>query len=102
MKTSIAVALLFIVMPAVHASPLVGDAGKGRQIAGVCMSCHGEKGHALLPTYPNLSGQNVPYLIDALKAYKNGGRSNPIMAPMAKALTDQQIADIAAYFGQFK
>lgn len=81
--------------------PLQGqsaDIAQGKAKAGVCFACHGETGQAILPQYPNLSGQSAAYLEIALKGYRDGHRTDPMMAPMAKALTDQDIANISAYF----
>lgn len=79
------------------------DAGKGK--IAVCASCHGANGVALVPTYPNLAGQNAAYLEGALKAYKSQERKGyqaAIMYGMAAPLSDQDIADIAAYYSSLK
>ncbi|MCZ2104139.1 MAG: cytochrome c [Comamonadaceae bacterium] len=62
-----------------------------------CVACHGPAGISVAPVYPNLGGQKEPYLVEQLKAYRDGTRANPIMAPMAKGLNDTQIANLAAY-----
>ncbi len=83
----------------------VGDAAAGQVKAGMCAGCHGSKGVAAIPTYPNLAGQNAPYLEAAMKAYKakqrTGGQAN-IMASMVATLTDQDIANLAAYYSALK
>ncbi len=66
--------------------------------AAVCASCHGAAGKAPNPEWPNLAGQNKPYLISSLKAYRDGTRSNPLMSPMAKPLSDEAIETLATYF----
>lgn len=79
------------------------DAGKGK--IAVCASCHGANGIAMVPTYPSLAGQNAAYLEGALKAYKTQERKGyqaPIMYGMAAPLSDQDIADIAAYYASLK
>jgi len=64
-----------------------------------CVDCHGEGGNAPIdPTYPLLGGQYHDYLAHSLQLYRDGDRANPIMASQAANLTDQQIADLAAYF----
>lgn len=78
-----------------------GDAAAGETKIGACAACHGTDGKATGPIYPNLAGQNAPYLEGALKAYREGQRGggmSAIMAPQAASLSDQDIADIAAYF----
>ena len=65
-----------------------------------CVDCHGAGGNAPIdPSYPKLGGQYHDYLAHSLQMYRDGDRANALMASQAKALTDQQIADLAAYFG---
>ena len=65
-----------------------------------CIDCHGAAGNAPIdPTYPKLGGQYHDYIAHALQAYRGGNREHPLMASQAKDLTDQQIADLGAYFG---
>lgn len=82
-----------------------GDLEAGKAKAGVCAACHGSNGKAMIPTYPNLAGQNEAYLVSALKAYKakerNGGQA-AIMQGQAAALSDADIANVAAYFASLK
>jgi cytochrome c553 len=90
-----AVALLTAVPTALLAK---GDPAAGKQKAQVCEACHGPDGKSVAPTYPHLAGQYESYLIKALADYRAGRRSNPIMAPMAANLSDQDIEDLAAWF----
>lgn len=69
---------------------------------GVCFSCHGENGKAILPSYPNLAGQNRDYLVQTLKEFRDGTRPNPVMGPMAKPLSDSDITQIATYYAGLK
>lgn len=65
-----------------------------------CVDCHGREGVAPIdPSYPILAGQYQDYLAVSLQMYRDGRRQNSLMASQAKALTDQQIADLSAYFG---
>ncbi|MHB8911253.1 MAG: c-type cytochrome [Lysobacter sp.] len=65
-----------------------------------CVDCHGAEGNAPIdPTYPKLGGQYHDYLAHSLQAYRGGNREHALMSSQAKELTDQQIADLAAYFG---
>ena len=69
-----------------------------------CVDCHGADGNAPIDaTYPKLGGQYGDYIAHSLQAYRDGGRSGSptidLMASQAKDLSDQQIADLAAYFG---
>ena len=64
----------------------------------VCAACHGEDGNSPVADYPKLSGQHSDYLAKALRDYKSGARKNPIMAPMAAALSNQDIENLAAWY----
>ena len=69
-----------------------------------CAACHGaDYNKPLDPSYPKLAGQHADYLAHALVAYKRGdganGRNNAIMGGIVKALSDQDIVDLAAYLG---
>ena len=82
-----------------------GDAAAGKGKAATCAGCHGMNGKAMVPTYPSLAGQNAAYLEGALKAYKTQERKGyqaAIMYGMAAALSDQDIADIAAFYASQK
>ncbi|KGM51706.1 cytochrome C biogenesis protein CcsA [Lysobacter concretionis Ko07 = DSM 16239] len=73
---------------------------KGVATGQSCIDCHGAEGNAPIdPSYPILAGQYVDYLAYALESYRNGSRDHVMMSMQAKDLTDQQIADLAAYFG---
>ena len=82
-----------------------GDAAAGKAKAIACVGCHGQNGIAMVPTYPSLAGQNAAYLEGALKAYKTQERKGyqaPIMYGMAAALSDQDIANLAAFYSEIK
>lgn len=72
------------------------EAGKAKSVT--CAACHGANGISPNPLWPNLAGQKDQYLIIAIKAYRDGVRSDPLMSPMVVTLSDQDIADLAAYF----
>lgn len=79
-------------------SAQAGDAEAGKAKAVVCAACHGANGISVVPNYPNLAGQKELYIVDALKAYRGGTRNHAIMSPMAMPLSDDDIANLAAYF----
>ncbi len=79
-----------------------GDAAAGRDKADQCSGCHGAEGVGAGLPGPTLAGQNEAYLAAALKSYKRGARSNPMMSPIAADLGDRDIQDIAAYFASLK
>jgi cytochrome c553 len=74
-------------------------ATKNKETGQACVDCHGAEGNAPIdPTYPKLGGQYGDYLAHALLAYRKGDREHALMSSQAKSLTDQQIADLGAYF----
>jgi cytochrome c553 len=78
-----------------------GDLSAGLQKSAICASCHGPLGLSPVPSYPNLAGQNVLYLDYALRRYRDGerrGEQSGMMYTVAQALTDTDIADLAAYY----
>ncbi len=80
---------------------LKGDAQRGRTVAYTCLGCHGIEGYRnAYPDYavPRLRGQSEQYIISALHDYKSGQRDHPTMRLQASSLSDQDIADVAAYF----
>jgi len=79
-------------------SNAAGDAAAGKEVSATCAGCHGADGKALVPDYPNLAGQHASYIAKQLTAYRDGERVNQLMSPMAAALTDQNILDLAAYY----
>lgn len=75
------------------------DVAAGRRVAvQVCQSCHGMDGIAKLPEAPHLAAQDGIYLARQLTAYKSGERQNEQMSVVAQELTEQQIADVSAYY----
>lgn len=77
---------------------LAGDAEAGKTKSAACAGCHGAEGVSSNPMWPNLAGQKEGYLVKQLKAFREGTRSDPMMTPMAKPLSDDDIDNLAAYF----
>jgi cytochrome c553 len=75
-----------------------GDAAAGRRKALQCQACHGLDGLSKLPEAPHLAGQPERYLIKSLDEYRTGARKNDMMTLVVKDLSDQDIADLAAYY----
>lgn len=72
---------------------------KGEATGQSCIDCHGADGNAPIDhTYPKLGGQYADYIAHSLQLYRDGDREHALMSQQAKGLTDQQIADLAAYF----
>jgi cytochrome c553 len=83
----------------VHAE---GNIYAGKEKAASCAGCHGEDGNSMVATFPRLAQQHSSYLQKQLHAFKDGSRNNPIMSPMAMALTDEDMVDIAVYYAAQK
>jgi cytochrome c553 len=82
-----------------------GDAAKGKALFYTCTGCHGIADYKnAYPTYrvPKVGGQNEQYLIIALTHYKKGERPHPTMRAQGEGLSDQDIADLAAYLSSLK
>ena len=86
----------------VHAEDIKGDAKAGEKKNAMCIGCHGIVGYqASFPEIhkvPKISGQGAGYITAALNAYKKGERKHPSMRGIAESLTDQDIADLAAFY----
>jgi len=79
------------------------DAGEAKSIT--CTACHGQAGNSVNPMWPNIAGQSATYIVTQLTAFKDGAsdpanatRSDPLMAPQAMMLSEQDIRDLAVYF----
>src|SRR5690554_5116595 len=103
-----ALALSFAMVPILaHAQDeLVGDAEAARSKISMCIGCHGIKGYkATFPEVyhvPMIAGQNAEYLVSALKDYASGARTFPTMEVIAQSLSEQDMADLAAYYSTLK
>lgn len=85
---------------AAHAA---GDAVKGSTIATtVCVACHGADGNSVITMNPKLAAQHPEYIAKQLKNFKSGERNNAVMAGMVANLTDEDMANLGAYFGSQK
>lgn len=78
--------------------PIRGDAQAGESKSTVCAACHGAQGVAVAPTFPNLVGQRPDYMYWQLVAFKNGARPDSPMTPLAAALSDADMRDLATYY----
>ncbi|HET7033838.1 MAG TPA: cytochrome c [Casimicrobiaceae bacterium] len=108
-RTMLVAALLAAVLPVAEAiaqgapqGAPVGDAGRAK--TQMCQGCHGIDGwrtaYPEVYTVPKLGNQHQSYLVTALQEYKNGQRSHPSMRAIAASLSDQDMADLAAYYAQ--
>ena len=91
-------AMLLGIAVVVSGGAAAGDAAAGKAKSASCAGCHGPAGVSNNPLWPNLAGQKEAYLVKQLKAFRDGERNDPMMAPMAKPLSDDDIANLAAYY----
>lgn len=101
MKLSSLFALAGLALAAtqVQAESLVdGSAEAGKARALTCTACHGPEGNSASPMWPNIAGQNAPYLLAQMKAFKDGSRVDPLMSSQAMMLSDEDMANLAVYF----
>lgn len=75
-----------------------GDAERGQSMAALCSACHGPDGVSINPLWPSLAGQQELYLVNSIKAYRDGVREDVSMQPFVATLTDQDVEDLAAYY----
>ena len=89
------IALLALGSAAANAA---GDVAAGRRKALQCQTCHGLDGLSKLPEAPHLAGQPEAYLVKSLNDYRTGVRRHDMMTLVVQPLTDQDVADLAAYY----
>lgn len=77
---------------------LAANTAAGKEKSMLCSGCHGADGISLTLDIPNLAGQKEAYLVKAIKDYRTGSRKNPMMNSLAQGLSDDDIANLAAYF----
>jgi cytochrome c553 len=75
-----------------------GKVADGATKAALCAACHGPNGNSVNPEWPRLAGQNAVYIAEQLRLFRSGARDNPTMKPLAAALKDQDIDDLAVYY----
>ncbi|WP_025772473.1 c-type cytochrome [Thioalkalivibrio sp. HK1] len=96
MKRSVITLLLFAAIGSAFAD---GDIVAGERKAAVCAACHGAGGNSVNPEWPNLAGQHASYTAKQIRDFMEGKtRNNALMAPMIANLTEEDIADISAYY----
>lgn len=93
-------ALLAALAAAAPAAAIEGDAAAGEGKAATCAACHGPAGAGVSGDFPKLAGQRADYTFKQLKDYKEGRRRNPIMQAQVAPLSEQDMADLAAYFAE--
>jgi len=98
MKNYLVITTALLISMAFTQAQAEGDIEAGKTKSAPCVACHGVDGNSVNPEWPKLGGQHEGYLIQQLLYFSNGERDNAIMKGMAGNLTDQDRADLAAYF----
>jgi cytochrome c553 len=97
-KTLLAATLVVAACLSIGGVHAAGDAAAGLARSRSCAVCHGASGLAGMPNVPNLAAQNEQYLLKALNDYKSGARKDDMMSLIAQRLTDEDVANLAAYY----
>jgi len=101
MKIILGFMLIALAVPALAQAP-AGNADAAKSKISMCTGCHGIPGYKTVypQVYqvPMITGQQPVYIVNALQAYKSGARSHPSMRGIAQSLSDQDMADLAAYY----
>ncbi len=99
-KIKMACCMLQLIIPmlAMTTAQAEGDKNAGAKKARTCQICHGKGGHSTKPAYPILAGQHAQYTEKQLEMYKTGDRKDPIMSDIAATLSEQDMADLGAFF----
>ena len=99
-----ALAVASVTAISAHAQEIKGDAKAAEQKIAMCIGCHGIKGYqASFPEVyrvPMISGQNAKYIVSSLNAYQKGERKHPTMRGISASLSEQDMADLGAYYEQ--
>lgn len=78
------------------------DPAQGRALAGACRVCHGLDGQGTAPNIPNIGGQSAEYLTRQLQDFREGRRADAQMSIIASNLSDDEIADLAAWYASIE
>jgi cytochrome c553 len=95
---SSAIALLLLALLPLADSHAAGNVAAGKRKALQCQTCHGLDGLSKLPEAPHIAGQPEPYLVKSLNDYRKGTRTHDMMTLVVRDLTDQDVADLSAYY----
>ena len=98
MKNYLVITMSLLISMAFTQAQAEGDTAAGKTKSAPCVACHSVDGNSVNPEWPKLAGQHEGYLIQQLLYFSNGERDNAIMKGMSGNLTDQDRADLAAYF----
>ena len=98
MMRAFALALGGVILAGSATAEGAGDREAGRKLAGQCRTCHGLEGFAQIPIAPHIGGEPASYIRAQLTAFRDGTREHEMMSIVARTLTDEQIADLGAWY----
>ena len=98
MKNVVFVASLLLGWASFGVVAQAGDADAGKEKAATCAACHGADGNSAVPSFPKLAGQGEKYLLKQMQDIRDGARPVPTMAGQVDNMSDQDLADIAAFY----
>ena len=101
-RVRVPLSMAFVVASLVPTAASAADAAAGRQKAQMCAVCHGQDGLAKQPDAPHLAGESAIYLSRQLDAFRTGERKHEQMSIIAEGLSDEDIADLAAWYSSLK
>jgi cytochrome c553 len=101
MKSTLLIATVVALSGIAGTTQAAGDVAAGSAKAKACAGCHGANGEGVKPN-PALAGKPEGDLVQAMKDYKSGKRANPVMKSMVSSLSDQDMANVGAYFASLK
>jgi cytochrome c553 len=101
MKRTLLIAGMTALLGFAFSAQAAGDAEAGKAKAKGCAGCHGANGEGVKPN-PALAGKSEADIVQAMQDYKSGKRANPIMKSMATPLSDQDMANLGAYYASLK
>lgn len=104
LASAASVLLVSVMATPAQATAVVGDPAAGAKKNSTCIGCHGipeyKTAFPVLYRVPKIAGQNEAYIVTSLQAYKSGERSHPSMRAVSSTLTDQDMADLAAFYSR--
>lgn len=98
MKKMLVMAATIVALTAFASAHAAGNPVAGKNKSNSCAACHGPDGNSAAPNFPKLAGQHESYIVKQLMDFKSGARKDPVMSAQAANLSEQDMADLAAYY----
>lgn len=98
MKNVVLLAGLLVISSHAFSAKPAGDAERGKALTATCAACHGADGNSAAPAFPKLAGLGEKYLYKQMKDIRDGARPVPTMVGQVDGKSDQELADMAAYY----